>query len=67
MVAPERREVDAVLLDDGWIACTCGYRVGYKITGTDEQSRVKCPGRHCGAWIRLAPRPRDRVSRVLTR
>ena len=60
-----RREVDAVVLDDGWLACTCGYRFAYKVAGLDEDARVKCPDRHCGAWVKVAPRLRDRVSRRL--
>lgn len=63
----DRREVDAVTLDDGWVACTCGYRFGFRIAATGEGARVKCAGRGCGLWVRLSPPLRERVSRVLTR
>lgn len=60
-----RREVDAVVQEDGWTACTCGYRFGFRIAASGDDARVKCPNPRCGAWARLAPPLRDRVSRVL--
>lgn len=61
----ERREVDAVVLGDGWTACTCGQRFGFGIVAVRPDARVKCPNSRCGAWVRLTPPERDRVSRVI--
>lgn len=67
-----RREVNAVFLEDGWVACgatlagrLCGYRFGFSIVGTSEDARVKCPNRGCGAWVRIGRPLRESVSRRL--
>jgi ferredoxin len=58
---------EGLVSEDGWTACgACGQRLGFRIAGIDDESRVKCPNNRCRAWVRLAPRLRERVSRVLT-
>lgn len=58
--------VVAIVTEDGWTACgACTQRLGYRIAGTDDESRVKCPNNRCRVWVRLTPRLRERVSRVL--
>lgn len=61
-----RRESFAVFQEDGWVACgACGYRLAFRMVGTDEESRQKCPNDKCRRWVRFG-RPRsERVSRRL--
>lgn len=62
----KRREVDAVTTDDGWTACgACTQKIGFKVVGLEDESRIKCPNGRCGVWVRLLPRLRERVSRRL--
>lgn len=59
----ERRQVEAVVVDDWTLCGACNYSFGFKIAGLAADSRVKCPNGRCGVWVRLAPRLRESVSR----
>lgn len=59
-----RREVEAVVTDDGWTACGgCLQRVGYHLVASGPDAKVKCS--RCRSWVLIAPPLRERVSRRL--